>query len=357
MTTFKKFFYDFKTEADFIKKYFLAGLISYKENVKDYSAVIRICGICCWMKKIKFGKVKFYIFGIRYFKKSTEDQLYTVLLKLLKDKYTEIYINFNCSGETYLSLAYLKPGSNSVFIATKRYHVDLCRMLHPDVDCIYLPELIKLRAYNNTYKTIYKGKTFYNILPFNHFQRLEKKLVLGLDVHYCEEICKTIGIKYPSAALHPVISDEARHSALEKAGRICLDLNNFVFLCPESQSNENPPDNTWLDLTDKLYKAGYDIFINAIKLQPYYGMGKSCFLTFNEAYYIASLSKKIIGLRNGFIEVLTTLGDVPIVCLYTDFKSRGLLSPIRAEIVLSGFTLKKLPNVNPDNICEVICKR
>ena len=108
----------------------------------------------------------------------------------------------------------------------------------------------------------------------------------------------------------------------------------------------------WQKIIDKLYDNGFDVFLNVIKLDSKYGCAKTCFLTFEEAYYLASLSKNIVGLRSGFVEPLTSIQNVPITCYYTDFKDRGKLKAISAEKVINGFTLKKLPNVNIDNIFE-----
>lgn len=350
-------FYKNKSSGDYLKKSYLSGLFYYKENLKTYGKEFRIFGLPFWKKKIKQGLEKYYLFGFKFFQKSSRKLLYNTILKKIHNKYEHIFINFNCSGETYLFLSYINPPSNSVFIATKKYHIDLCRMMHPNIECLYLPDVVNLRSLDNVYKEKYNGKIFYNILPFNHFIDLEKDLRKGKDVHYCELLCKTIAIKYSKEANLPVISEEIKQSALNKAKRIGLNLENFVFLCPESQSNENPEKDYWINLTDELYARGYDIFINIMSLDPDYGIGKTCFLTFDEAYYIASLSKEIIGLRSGFIEVLTTIKNVAITCLYTNFKDRGKLKPIDAETVLKGFSLKFLPNIHVENIEEVIIGR
>ena len=76
------------------------------------------------------------------------------------------------------------------------------------------------------------------------------------------------------------------------------------------------------------------------------------FLTFEEAYCLASKSKGIIGLRSGLIEPLTAINNIPIVCLYSDFYERGPLLALSADKVLEAFSLKKLPNVNVNNIYE-----
>lgn len=351
-----KILYKDKSTENTIKKSFLFGLIYFKKDKKTSKSEIRILGLPCLRKKFSKGRENFYFLGLIIFSLDSKRAMYKEIIKNIGNRYVNIYINFNCSGETYLYLSYLKPQNSSVFIATKKYHIDLCKMLHPNIDCIYLPNIIHLRGFDNAYKEDYMWYTFYNILPFNHFVRLEKNLRKGLDVHYCKEICKTMGVEYSPNAKFPTVSENAKNSALDKAKRIGLNLDNFVFLCPESQSNEDTDKDFWGNLVDDLYNKGYDVFLNALNQNPKYGTAKTCFLTFEEAYYIASLSKEIIGLRSGFIEYLTSIPDIPITCYYTDFKDRGLLKPLSAEQVLNGFTLKALPNTNIRHIKEVVIK-
>lgn len=350
---FMNIIYKDKTNDKYIKKYFILGLLYYKQNLKTYKKQLRIVGLPIWSKQLRTGKERYYILGFMYFQKSSKKTLYRMILKNLNKKYKNIYINFNASGETYLFLSYLNPSLDSVFIATKKYHVDLCKMMHPNIDCIYMPRILQLRGFDDTYEENYKEWAFYNVLPFNHFVRLEQNLRNGLDVHYCKEICRTMGIEYSTRAKLPMIPENAKNSALVKAKRIGLNLNNFIFLCPESQSNEDLDNGFWKNIVDDLYAKGFDVFLNVLNQRPEYGTAKTCFLTFEEAYYIASLSKGIIGLRSGFIEYLTSIKNIPITCYYTGFKDRGLLPALDAHRVIKGFSLKYLPNININNIKEI----
>lgn len=352
LTSIKQILYKNKTEHDCIKKTYLFGVFYYKKNLINYNKTLRILGLQIWNSKIKFGYENFYILGIRYKKQSTRNLLYNVINKNVSEKYKNIYIHFNCSGETYLFLSYIRPTEDSIFVATKKYHIDLCKMLHPNIQCIYLPNILNLRSFDSVYKEKYKNKYFYNVLPFEHFIKLENRIKKGVDVHYCQEICKTIGIEYTTSAKQPLISESIKKSALKKANRISLNLDNFIFLCPESQSNEEPSGEFWVNLINDLYNRGYDVFLNVLHQNPMYGTAKSCYLTFAEAYYLASLSKGIIGLRSGFIEPLTSINNIPITCYYNAFKNRGRLKPLSAEQVLKSFSLKKLPNVNTNLIKE-----
>lgn len=86
--------------------------------------------------------------------------------------------------------------------------------------------------------------------------------------------------------------------------------------------------------------------------RPEYGIAKTCFLTLEEAFYLASLSKGVIGLRSGIFELLAYIKNIPIVSIYTKFGQRGNFKEMASEKVLTGFTLTKLPNVNVNNLFE-----
>lgn len=352
MSNLLKKIYNIKTENNAVKRSFLFGIFKTKYFIEKFNFEFRFCGIVLLKTKINKGYEKFYIFGIPFFIKKTRHKLYNKILDKIDEKYTDIYINFNCSGETYLFLSYFKPQKNSLFIASKKYHKDLVHMMYPDIECVYMPDILPLRGIDNIYKEKYKGRTFYNILPFKHFINLEANLRKGINVHYCEEICKTICTEYSKTARKPLISDSVKKSALRKAGIIGLNLSEFIFLCPESRSNKSLPKGFWNNITEILYSKNYDIFINTLELDEDYGVGKTCYLNFEEAYYLASLSKGIIGLRSGFMEPLTSINNVPIVCLYTDFKDRGILRSMPSKIISEGFSLKRLPNASENNIYE-----
>lgn len=347
--------YNKKFENNAEKTSILLGLFKKKYYPKKFSFELRFCGIVFFKTKIRKGVKKYYFLGFPIGFSSTRRLLYQRVLSILPKKYDNIYIHYNCSGETYLCLSYLRPSKNSVFIATKRYHIDLCHMMHPEIDCFYIPEILPLRGIDDIYQENYKNSNFYNILPFKHFMNLESSLRKGEQIHYCDAIRKTSGGGNLTAC-RPFIRESVKNSVLSKAKRINLNLNNFIFLCPESQSNVTPSGDFWKNLVDELYAQNYDVFINMLELRDEYGIGKTCFLTFEEAYYLASLSKGVIGLRSGFLEPLTSINDLSITCYYTNFKERGKLRSLPAQIVLNGFSLKKIPNVVVENIEEYIVR-
>lgn len=334
------------------KKRFLLGLFYFKQNKITLTSEYGILFLPILRKRYNFGVVNYYFFNIRVFSKSPKKELYRQILKLVGDKYKNIFINYSCSGETFLFWKSIEIPENSLIINTKHYHKTLCGLVHSNVDCMYLPNLWNMCPYSG-YLDRYKGYNFYNVFPFSHFVNLEKQLQKGQEIHYYDVIRNVIiemGLKVTTK--EPIVSEEAKESVLKKVKKIGLDINKFIFLCPESQSKESIEDNFWDNIIEQLNKKGYDVFSNIMLQRPEYGIAKTCFLTLEEAFYLASLSKGVIGLRSGIFDLLAYIKNIPIVSVYTKFVQRGKLKEMASEKVLSGFTLKKLHGTNVDNISE-----
>ena len=151
----------------------------------------------------------------------------------------------------------------------------------------------------------------------------------------------------------PIISEEARLSAIEKVRDINLDINNFVFISPESKSNPTMSKNFWHEMVMELNRRGYDTYfnivgsLNTIKADNL----KATYLTIEEACYIASRAKAIIGLRSGFMEIVNSCTDIPIYCFYSHFRKR-MTPEMSADKVMTGFSLMKCPPFKTDLIKE-----
>lgn len=163
-----------KSDDGAIKKIFLFGLIYFKESKSRLSSELRILGFPFFKTNVNYTIEKFYLCGLPVFKKSTKHKLYDIVIDNIENQYTDIYINYNCSGETYLFYSlfkYINQKENDkvLFIACKKYHIDICKMMCPEIKCIYLPELFQIRSIDLQFKEEYKGRIFYNILPYKHF--------------------------------------------------------------------------------------------------------------------------------------------------------------------------------------------
>ena len=129
-----------------------------------------------------------------------------------------------------------------------------------------------------------------------------------------------------------------------------LNLDNFVIISPEANSCKLLPEEFWKDLISQLKIQGFDIFVN-ISLDLFGSNDidyKSCYLTYSEAYALATRAKKIYSLRSGFTEFLLNT-KIPMEVYYTSF-----FRTQAAEKIRYGFGLDKIPNVDTTLIKEVI---
>lgn len=163
--------------------------------------------------------------------------------------------------------------------------------------------------------------------------------------HFLDAFQKELNIDLSKIDMtkEPKISENTRKTALEKANEIKLNLNKFIFISPEASSIDQLPKEFWEKITNNYLEQGYDVFNNITDWHNYIKHSKTCDLTIEEAYVIASYAKKIIGLRSGFLELFLTL-DVPMDVIYNmdkNSKNRFLVN------IFENYTLQKYPK-NPN---------
>lgn len=208
-------------------------------------------------------------------------------------------------------------------------------MFAPDIPFYHID--IPQNQLYETFKTRnikYRGITF-NVNPSTLGEILEaweKYRAKTETRHYVDVLKELNSIEKLTPSL-PIIDDDVKQSALNKI----KDLNkeNFLFLIPDANFFHLLNSSVWDKIQEGLKEKGYDLFINS----PDFSI--------REAYYIATLSKGIIGIRGGFSEVLSTI-NVPKHIIYTRNKARVWNS-------VDIFTLKKYPLVNQDSIFEYEC--
>ena len=184
---------------------------------------------------------------------------------------------------------------------------------------------------------IHRTKTIHNVFininpsPLWQLQDLLKDYEKNkCQKHYAEAVLSFNKMKQ-FVPVKPVITKEIKASALAKIKR--LKIKKFIFMVPSANFVLKLEDSFWNGLSEKLRMNGYDIFINSPDL------------TIAEAFYIASLSKGIIGLRCGFTEVLSIL-PIPKYIIYTPCKHFDWVD------IEEKLTLKKYPCVNVKTIFE-----
>lgn len=344
---------------------FLGGLIT-TIKVNDPYAMrsnkdIKFLGYSI-IKRIEENNYRnYYFLNIKYRSISLINEFKKHNFKYFDKKYDDIYILRANSGEIYLTLTYVirnfirkNKSKNPLLLATQKYHIDMIKMICPDIPYIYIGKL-DLRFSEDIFKI--DNFRFFLLFSHPHFKQVEmdiKTHPLG-ESHYFKSILNRLKISEQDLEMNRAnVLPEAEKSMLEKINKTGLNLSNFVFLTPEAQSCKLYDDDFWCELINRFQKKGYDVFVNLvdddIKLKSATNY-KVCDLTFAEAFALAKKAKKIVSLRSGFTEFLLQTG-VPIDVLYTKFRHRDYLNDMDVYQVMSGFGLIRLPYIDKAKIKE-----
>lgn len=343
----------------------LNGVIStVKNNNKDSDGSnkeIKIFGKTILKREEKDNYRKYYLGNLKIYQVSLLKIFKKRYFKYIDGDYDDVYILRANSGEIYLLLTYLldsllkKNGSkHPLFVATKKYHVDMIRMICPEIPYVYVG---KLRLKLSEKPFIIDGKRFFLLFNRYYFRQVEQNIKsneLG-KYHYFQGIMDRLGMTEEDISMRRInVSPEDEKSMLEKAKSTGLNLEKFVFISPEAQSCEMLDEDFWLELISQFKAKGYDVFMNLVgeefKLKNTSSY-KTCRLTFAEAFALARLSKKIISLRSGLTEFLIQTG-VPMDVLYTKFSQRAFVNDMNIDQIISGFGLMKIPFIDMFKVQE-----
>lgn len=207
---------------------------------------------------------------------------------------------------------------------------------------IFVPHS-KVRFNDNIY--FYKGRQF-NIFFSDAFWFT----LWPQKIHFITAMCQYLGISPKTIKPYKLdISSNAQTTLLEKCKKIKLKLDKFVIISPEANSIDPLPDSFWEKLIKEYRQKGYDVFENTTNPNNVRDGVKSCFLTYEEAYLLASRAQAIVGLRSGFLELFYQL-KVPQHILYTP------VTPTSRNVhllnVVENYTLKQYPGASVKNIYE-----
>lgn len=344
-------------ENECLKYKILFGLAYFKYNNISRTFNFRLFGLPIFCSKLKGHYKKYYfLFVPILILKATREFLINFYDEII-DKfpnYDDYYVFLSRSGEFFLLMHHLdewlkkNKSSNFILIFSAKYHVNICKMFFPNVSCAYIKNInIPLVSKEiKAVKNIYKNKNIYVPTCERYFVDVENK-IRDNNAHY-----------YELLKLHLGLSEDTRHysittEAKEKACRIVQHFlgNNFVFISPETLSNEPMEKDFWADMCNKIKSKGYNLYCNAMN---FYNLIPNCevmFLTYEESIELSKYAKCIIGMRSGFIECLSQ-NNIPMLVLYTDFPKRQGFKRLASDKVLNGYSLKKLPYVNKDKIYE-----
>lgn len=303
----------------------------------------------------------YYFFNKEVVKISILKKFKRQYFKYFNQNYDDIYILQANSGEIYLLLTYIidtlmkkNQSKAPLLVATKNYHVDIIRMVCPDLPYVYI------KNFNlNITGSSFNIDKFRFILLFDstHFKQTENSIKdkpIG-EVHYFQSIMDKLNIIKDEISMRKIkIPTEDTQHMKEKVSKIGLNLDKFIFIAPEAQSCKLYDEDFWCSLINSLQDKGYDVFVNLvsndIKLKGARGF-KTCKLSYVEAFALAKHSKKIVSLRSGFTEFLLQTG-VPMDILYTKFRHRHFFDDMDIYHVISGFGITEIPYIDKTIVRE-----
>ncbi len=341
---------------------YLGGLWSLKFDLKDCIIQYRLLGLKVIKAKFNSGSIIYKILGLLPIKTrfGVKKFLLEILAKYLKQKTDlterDVVGLFNRSGETFFIFRHMDKFlqknniKNPIFISPTPYLNDIVKMYQNDYTFINVPlAFFELHFHSNKKEPLTPTSNFFEVLNDAHFYELENAVQKGENKYFITEIYKRMGIDTISPQ-EASISPEAIISAETKLARLNIK-DKFIFIAPDAKSNGTMSNQFWEKLAIQLYNSGYDILYNSLPKKQQNSFDKYCFLTLEEARYIAQKASCVIGVRSGLLDVITS-PNTKIQCIYLPFLERGKLRPMSAQKVMDTFSLKKLPNVNPYNIIE-----
>ena len=335
----------------------LFGLIYFKYNNISKTFDFRLFGIRVLHSKLKgYYKKYYFLFPPVLYLKTTKEFLTSFLDNLIEKypQYDDYYVFLSRSGEFFLLMHHLREwlqknkSTNYILIFSAKYHLNICKMFFPEIPCAYIKNInVPLISRGiKKIKTCYKTKNIYVPTNEKYFVRVEND-IRNKNGHYYELLKQHLNLS--NKTVEYTISIEAQNKIKNIVKYILND--NFVFISPETLSNEPVEKDFWEDLCNLIRADGYKIYCNTMNFNNLIPGCEAMFLTYEESIELAKYAKAIIGMRSGFLECLSQ-NNVPLFVLYTDFSKRPGFKKISSDKVLSGFSIKKLPNVKPENIYE-----
>lgn len=312
-----------------------------------------------FLKRVEDGViVKWYLFNILFNTIDLKRLFIKEYAKLFGDNHDYVFILSSNSGEACIFLthvldAYIKKNKvkTPLIVATKKYHVDLIKSICPEIPY----KLIKPLKFQFKDDIFNNGKqNYFLVFSHQHFLKVladAKNMDIG-NSHYYTSILSRCGVSENEVSYRDIkIPVSCEQSMLAKVGKINLNLDKFVLLCPEALSAASVSNLFWVELIKAYQDKGYDVFVNLVgsSINLSDATYKSCFLSYPELFALACRAKKIVSLRSGVCEYLLQT-KVPMDILYSNFHY-DRLSP---EEGFKLFSMQNLKSFDKDIVSEFI---
>ena len=325
------------------------------------------------------GYKLYFILGIKVYSKPLKflSDFEAECLKELDKRYDDIYIILHHLGDAFRMLTLIKEiiknrqSKNPLIMVFDDSFEDLVRMMNLGVPYIKIqttkPFKKRMETQFSKDEFSYGGYRFY--LLWNNwwsnvkYPKINKSLPVGTHSIDVQAAAQNVSYDGHSMGKISILKDKEK-TMLEKSYQAGLNLENFIFIAPESFALAMYSDNFWEELTRSLQSSGYDIFVNTVSckevmMKNSYANNKSrvtnidnldnvksFFLTVGEAYALACKAKKIITARSGFSEMLVQT-EVPLCVIYTGANLENV------ERIKKTGTVMMSPFASPNKIKEI----
>lgn len=347
------------------KQSFVCGLLKTVKTgdiyATDTDKKIQLFSLNILSREIRKNDIQWKFLGINIKHDNLFNKFKKKYFKYFDKKHDDIYLLNANSGEAYLFLTYCldacikKYGSkNPLLVATKPYHIELIKMICPDIDYIYIKRF-NMFVKSDTVDFSIDNFRFFQVFSHKHFMQVEIDIKNDENAHYFKSILDELGLTQHDVQMRKTLEIMTSvKSMLEKVRELNLDLNNFVLIAPEAHSCTLVNNKYWIELINKYKNEGYDVFVNLVgdEVDLTGADYKTCYLTYSEIYSLAKRAKKIIMLRSGLTELFLQT-NVPMEVLYTKFRDRILFNSMEVEQVKRGFELAQLPFIKKHIIKEI----
>lgn len=288
--------------------------------------------------QLKLGS--WVIFRINLF-----DRYYKRYRRKLQNFNEYVIINANF-GEAYVVFKYFLPqllvkNPNLLLILTKKSQIELLKMFNLDCKYCLIENWIVDRMKG---KFSYKNKKIWVLFNHDYYVSLEDKMKHGKS-NYILEMETFLGLKANVSDCAKIcVSEEVKASVQNKLELLHIKNNEFVFVLPEANTCSDFTVEE-LDLVVRsILKKGLHPLVNIFQRKEFYTVKgiKTCDLSVQECFQIASLSAYVIGVKSGLMEILAE-ADKRTIVVAKPFKNRAPSEQMPVEASLKGFSAKHLP--------------
>lgn len=335
-----------------IETTWLGKVFCLQQFFPKYSFIFRVCGLPVWASKWKGSRLIYRVLGIPVYIQNKSPIFFHSFCKQLTEifpQYDSFYVFCGHSGEFFLLMHHFQElltknhSKKPLCIFFAGYHKQIFQLFFPDMPCQVLKDVDVIALSNGVKQSSNYCDNKLIFFPFyeDYFHAVEKA-IRTQSAHYYACITKHLSLT------KDIISYQLPADIQTKMEKIATHVlnNKFVFLSPETLSNVPLSAQFWETLAISLRKRGYELFCNVMNFENLIPGSISIFLTYPETMALAKHASAIIGMRSGLLECVAAK-EVPLFALYTDFPKRIGFEPCPSDKVLSGWSLKKLPHIDP----------